>query len=216
MVDEMKYDFSNVKAGDEIIKSREWMSPVEKKSDEAEGGCGVIGLASSVKIEGKHIYQSLRQMRNRGNGKGGGIAMVGLDHEQLRVPKDVLDNHYLIQIAYLRDCRPEVEKEFLSCFEIYKSEAVRQKSISLDVKPPEVWRYFCQIKEASLKNFIEEKALWKMERSKAEDEFVYQNTFKLHKKFYASEGERQAFVLCHGKNMLVFKIVGYAEEVIDA
>lgn len=201
----------------DIIKSRQWMSAGNaKRSDEAEGGCGVIGLASSVKISGKHIYKSLNQMRNRGNGKGGGIAMVGLDCEQLHVPKEILDTHYLIQIAYLKDCRHDVEKEFLSCFDVYKSEAVSQNQAPLEVKPPEVWRYFCTIKEANLRNFIEEKALWKLEKSKVEDEFIYQNTFKLHKKFYASEGEKQAFVLCHGKNMMVFKIVGYAEEVIDA
>jgi len=66
---------------------------------EAEGGCGVIGAACTVPIEGKYLLQSLVQMRNRGNGKGGGIAAVGLDPEQLGVTQQVLDEDYLVQIA---------------------------------------------------------------------------------------------------------------------
>nr|MBC8360123.1 glutamate synthase [Candidatus Desulfatibia profunda] len=48
---------------------------------------------------------------------------------------------------------------------------------------------------------------------KAEDEFIYQNTIRLNQKFYASLGEQQAFVLSHGRNIMVLKIVGYAEQV---
>ena len=43
----------------------------------AEGGCGVIGVACTVAIPGRHIIKSVAQMRNRGNGKGGGLALVG-------------------------------------------------------------------------------------------------------------------------------------------
>ncbi|MEK7449781.1 MAG: hypothetical protein AAB019_09910, partial [Planctomycetota bacterium] len=53
--------------------------------DAAEGGCGVIGFISTEKIKGKHVLQASEQMHNRGNGKGGGIAAVGLDAEQLGV-----------------------------------------------------------------------------------------------------------------------------------
>jgi len=86
---------------------------VEKS--EAEGGCGVIGVACTVPIEGKYLLQSLVQMKNRGNGKGGGIAAVGLVPEQLGVTRQVLDDDYLIQIAYLESgVRVEVENEFIN------------------------------------------------------------------------------------------------------
>ena len=39
-----------------------------------EGGCGVIGFASSLPVAGRHLIRPLTQMHNRGNGKGGGIA----------------------------------------------------------------------------------------------------------------------------------------------
>lgn len=62
---------------------------VEKRKivpSESEGGCGVIGLACEEKIQGKHLLPPLMQMRNRGNGKGGGIAAVGLSAWSLIVP----------------------------------------------------------------------------------------------------------------------------------
>ena len=49
-----------------------------RKPPEAEGGCGVTGFACTVPVRGKHIYEPSIQMRNRGNGKGGGIAACGL------------------------------------------------------------------------------------------------------------------------------------------
>ena len=33
-------------------------------ADAAEGGCGVVGLASEIPIAGRHLFKSLEQMRN--------------------------------------------------------------------------------------------------------------------------------------------------------
>src|SRR5260370_39109861 len=68
---------------------------------EAEGGCGVIGMAASVPIAGRHLLQALQQMRNRGNGKGGGAAAVGLDPDFFGVQPEILANDYLLSVAYL-------------------------------------------------------------------------------------------------------------------
>ncbi len=84
------------------------------RKGESEGGCGVIGIASSEKIPARHLLQALRQMRNRGNGKGGGIAAVGLLPEELGVTREILENDYLLTIAYLdASARPEVERAFI-------------------------------------------------------------------------------------------------------
>src|SRR5512137_1464591 len=102
----------------ELIDSRSWMRCLSEHgashSQEAEGGCGVVGLASSVPIAGRHILEPLLQMHNRGNGKGGGIAAVGLSPEQMDVTKKVLENDYLIQVAYLDPkVREDLENEFI-------------------------------------------------------------------------------------------------------
>src|SRR6185295_16183461 len=73
--------------------------PRPLRPEEAEGGCGVIGLAASVPVAGRHLLQALIQMRNRGNGKGGGIAAAGLDAGFFGTTQEVLENDYLLAVA---------------------------------------------------------------------------------------------------------------------
>ena len=81
--------------------------PVNKAAD--EGGCGVTGFIASIPVSGRHIYEPSVQMHNRGNGKGGGIAAVGLSAESLGVTQEVLDTHYMLQVAMLDpESRPDI------------------------------------------------------------------------------------------------------------
>ncbi len=206
------------------ISSRSWMNAHRRISGvqalEAEGGCGVVGLASTAPIAGKHILGPLLQMHNRGNGKGGGIAAVGLLPEQMDVSRQVLDEDYLVQVAYLKPgVREALENEFIapnySVDKSYKVQVTADRKFvsSLEVTPPEVWRYFCRAKKAALDEFVKKNKLSKLDPRKAEDEFVYQTSFKINSKYYAGS-EMTAFVMSHGRNMMVMKIVGYAEDVI--
>jgi glutamate synthase domain-containing protein 1/glutamate synthase domain-containing protein 3 len=188
---------------------------------ESEGGCGVIGAACSVPIEGRHILQSLTQMKNRGNGKGGGIAAVGLSAEHLGVSGRVLKEDYLVQVAYLDpSSRKDVENQFISPhFEVHsRGEVPRVKDYrsipGLEVEPPQVYRYFCRVKHEILDRFVECAGLHDVPIQQVEDEFVYQNTYELNRKFYSSLGEKKAFVLSHGKDQIVLKIVGYGDQVV--
>ena len=118
----MHYDFESII--DKILASRGKLPrqemPVKKSAE--EGGCGVTGFISSIPVRGRHIYEPSVQMHNRGNGKGGGIAAVGLSAEDLGVTQDVLNTHYLLQVALLDPaCRPEVEKSNIAPFmEVHK------------------------------------------------------------------------------------------------
>src|SRR2546425_3940794 len=113
-------------SGERIIDSRRSL-PVDRVQvgkQEAEGGCGVVGLACNVPLEGKYLLQSLVQMRNRGNGKGGGIAAVGLVPEQLGVSKKILEEDYILQVAYLdKSIRTKVEVEHIRPFFVVDYEA---------------------------------------------------------------------------------------------
>lgn len=191
----------------------------EKKSSE-EGGCGVTGFISSIPVSGRNIFEPSVQMHNRGNGKGGGIAAVGLSADSLGVSQKVLDTHYMLQVAILDpESRPQVENTNIVPFlEIHKAERIPtlddyRDVKGLDVKPPDVWRYFVRVKNHVLDRFIEENNFQDMDPNKAEDEFIYQNTFRLNQKYYAAMGEKKAFVLSHGRNIMILKIVGYAEKV---
>ncbi len=213
----------NMEHAKRIIASRKGLPvpPVQPAKLEAEGGCGVIGAACTEKIEGKYLLQSLVQMKNRGNGKGGGIAAVGLEPAQLGVSQQVLDEDYLIQVAYLDpSARDEVERDFIDRFfevdDRSKVPTVTDYRIipGLQVKPPEVFRYFCRVRIGALEGFAKENGLEKIEKSAVEDEFVYQNSYRLNIRFYSSLGEKRAFVLSHGKDMIVLKLVGFGDDVI--
>jgi glutamate synthase domain-containing protein 1 len=187
-----------------------------------EGGCGVTGFACTVPLAGRFIYEPSIQMQNRGNGKGGGIAAVGLTAEQMGVPREVLNDYYLLQIALLDPaCHAELERKYiLPNFEVALS--TRQPHIDdyrdipgLEVCPPDVHRYIVRVKPEVLKNFAEQTGLGSLLPRDLEDEFIWRNSYRLNDEFYTSLGEKRAFVLSHGRDLLVFKLVGYAEQNVE-
>jgi len=202
-----------------LVEGLDLSRDIKKSAD--EGGCGVVGFCCTEPVAGRHIYEPSRQMHNRGNGKGGGIAAVGFDPEQLGVSRKVLDDYYMLHIALLDvKVHSEVEKRFIKAnFEIATSgklETVRdwQSVEGLQVRPPDVWRYFVRAKDNVLDKFIADNNLQQLDRRDAEDEFVNQNSFKLNQEYYASLGEQKAFVLSHGRNIMILKVVGYAEAIV--
>lgn len=211
---------------DKLIAGRKWMvrdlNLTATPHTEEEGGCGVTGFACSVPVRGKHIYEPSVQMHNRGNGKGGGIAAVGLDPDQLGVSRKILTEDYLLHIALLDPhARNQVEEDFITpVFEIHHSEPLdhvgdRADVRGLMVRPPDVQRYFVRVKPDVLRQFAAERGLTDLPERDIEDEFVYQNSFQLNSKYYASLGEKQAFVLSHGRDQMILKIVGYAEQIVE-
>jgi glutamate synthase domain-containing protein 1/glutamate synthase domain-containing protein 3 len=209
----------------EIIESRlalrEAAREIKKEGIEAEeGGCGVTGFACNIPVSGKHIFEPSVQMHNRGNGKGGGLAAVGLTPRKLGVDQKTLDEDFLLQIALLDETvLPEMEarfikplfkidhEAFIDCIDDYRDIK------GLDVKPPQVKRYFVRVKPEALAVFQKERNLEMLPKDKAEEECIYQNTYQLNLALYSALGDKKAFVLSHGRNMMILKIVGYAEQV---
>lgn len=180
-----------------------------RRTLDAEGGCGVIGVISSDPLPGKTIIRPCNQMRNRGNGKGGGIAAVGLFGDRAR--------DYALQVAYLdEESRTSLEKEFVEPnFEVAHAEQLQHlddhRDVDLEIRPPTVWRYFVRVRGARLAEFAASCSI--ADEDIAEDEFVYQNSFRLNRKYYADADKPQAFVLSHGRNLMILKGVGYAEQI---
>jgi glutamate synthase domain-containing protein 1/glutamate synthase domain-containing protein 3 len=202
-----------------LAESLNYSSSIRKEAE--EGGCGVVGFCCSEPVPGKHIYEPSRQMHNRGNGKGGGIAAVGLVPEQLGVSREVLDNHYLLHVAFIdTKLRREIEEQYITPnFDVAAASQLDKvddwKSVpGLEVLPPDVCRYFVRVKPLVLDVFIAKNHLQQLDRDEAEDEFVSQNSFSLNQKYYASLGEKRAFVLSHGRDIMILKVVGYAEAIV--
>ncbi len=196
--------------------------PATVRKSEEEGGCGVVGFCCTEPVPGKHIYEPSKQMHNRGNGKGGGIAAVGFVPEQLGVSREILEDHYMLHIAFLEpDAKDDVEKGFiLPHFDVAASCMLATvddwKTIpGLEVKPPDVCRYFVRVKKDVLDHFIAEHKLENIDRREAEDEYVNQNSFKLNQMHYSAVGDKKAFVLSHGRNIMILKVVGFAEAIVD-
>jgi glutamate synthase domain-containing protein 1/glutamate synthase domain-containing protein 3 len=194
--------------------------PPGVKKGEEEGGCGVVGLCCSEPVAGRHIYEPSRQMHNRGNGKGGGIAAVGFIPEQLGVSREVLDNYYMLHIALLDETvRQDLEKKYITPhFDVARAQKLDSQDDwtdvpDLEVKPPAVWRYFVRVKNDVLEAFVGANRLQGLDCDGAEAEFISQNSFRLNQEYYASLGEQKAFVLSQGKDIMILKVVGYAEAI---
>ncbi len=218
----MKYNGSYA---DKIIASRLSEFPISdsgsNKKAADEGGCGVTGFACNIPVAGRHIFEPSVRMHNRGNGKGGGIAAAGMDPETMGVSREVLDSHYMINIALLDpSCLDELKARRIDpYFEVAKEGMVDHvsdyRSIKgLDYRPPDIWRAFVRVKPSALKDFAAENSLDGMPERFVEDEFVSRNSYKLNKEFYASGSGLRAFVLSHGRDVMIVKIVGYAEHVV--
>ena len=196
--------------------------PYPAYKGEEEGGCGVVGFCATEPVAARHIHEPSKQMHNRGNGKGGGIAALGFVPEQLGVTREVLDNCYMVHIAFLdNDIRPELEKKYITpYFEIQTSSQMNTVADwtaipSLEAKPPDVMRYFVRVKPEVLDSFISKNELDDMTREEAEEEFLSQQSIKLNQEYYASLGDKKAFVMSYGKNIMILKVVGYAESITD-
>lgn len=207
---------------EKIIRSRRHLAKrmVLSPKKEEEGGCGVIGAACTTPIKGENLLEPLIQMMNRGNGKGGGVALLGLSANQMGVSENILREDYILQIAYIeRSCRKEIERKIIRPNFVVHAEGwvetiENYQEIGLEVQPPSVYRYFVRVKEPVLNEFKKINSLGDYS-AKAEDEFIFQNTYSLNKQYYASKGKKRAFVLSHGKDMVVFKLVGYGHQAIQ-
>ena len=195
--------------------------PIRSRAAE-EGGCGVTGFACTVPVGGRFIYEPSVQMQNRGNGKGGGIAAAGLVPEEVGVSREVLSSHYLLQVALLEPtAHAEVERQFvMPAFDIALSKRIEPVADyrdipGLEVRPPDVHRYLVRVKPDVLRKFADENGLKHLSPRDLEDEFVWRNSYRLNDAFYASLGDKRAFVLSHGRDLMVFKLVGYAEQNVQ-
>ncbi|MBP1712125.1 MAG: glutamate synthase alpha subunit domain protein [Deltaproteobacteria bacterium] len=207
----------------QILQGRRHLGPdfpAHPFRDAEEGGCGVTGFACNIPVSGRHIFEPSVQMHNRGNGKGGGIAAVGLDAKQLGVDERILEEDFLLQVAFLDEAiLPALEEKYIRPHLQVHHEAFLETIDDwrdlpgLDMKPPAVKRYFVRVKPDSLRHFQKERGLSNLPGNKAEEEFIYQNSFRLNQNYYSSLGDKSAFVLSHGRNMMILKIVGYAEQV---
>jgi glutamate synthase domain-containing protein 1 len=156
--------------------------------------CGIVGIINTdgKLIDGSYIREAIRIQRERGNGLGGGFAVYGLYPEN----KD----KYAFHIMYDRDRNspaiPHVEEYLKTRANIYQSEQIPVYPNDRISKGPYFKRYFLK----PLKEFIGPE--------QTEEDYIVETVMTINR----IDG---AFVFSSGKNMGVFKGVGYPEDIAD-
>ena len=154
-------------------------------------GCAISAAVSrdGRRFNGEGIINSMLPMHDRSNGLGGGFAAYGIYPEY----KQFYALHIFFNDSMDRTACEEVLKEG---FEIVRAENIPIRKIPEITNVPLIWRYFVAPLASVLARLqIDEK------------EYVARMVMKINTKI---DG---AYVFSSGKNMGVFKAVGFPEDV---
>ncbi len=159
--------------------------------DKVIDACSIFGAMDTLgrRFSGEGVIKAITNMHVRGNGLGGGFAIYGLYPEYAEL--------YTFHIMYLsQEGRGEVETFLKDKFDLIHHEEVPTRAIPAIVNPPLVWRYFLEVGQHK-------------PEGQSEDDYVVERVMDINTKL------KDAFVFSSGKNMGVFKGVGYPEEIAE-
>jgi glutamate synthase domain-containing protein 1 len=158
--------------------------------DKDFAGCSIFGM---MNLEGKRFssqdpVKAITNMHERGNGLGGGFAVYGIYPEHA--------DDYAFHIMYLnKDAKEKTDKLLSGSFDIIGDEEIPTREANV-WEPPLVWRYFVQPRKRLIEN-------------QTADDYVIEKVMRINTE------TGQAFVFSSGKNMGVFKGVGFPEDIAD-
>ncbi len=152
-------------------------------------GCGIVGFVNEngKVVPGDRIITAMTTMHERGNGLGGGFAAYGIYPERA----DCYAFHMLYDHP---ESKTKTEAYFETKCIIEMDEPIPTRQNAFVSNPPILWRYFLKLKPESIQGGDEEDAIVRI---------VMEINARI-------EG---AFVASGGKNMGVFKGVGFPEDI---
>jgi len=159
--------------------------------DKVMAACGLFGMmdTSGRVFSGTDIITAIANMHDRSNGLGGGFAVYGLYPEYA--------DFYAFHIMYLRErSRDDTEAFLREHFDIVHREEVPTRPGARVQNPPLVWRYFLNPNG-------------NLPPETSADDYVTAHVMQIN------AGIDGAFVFSSGKNMGVFKGVGFPEDIAD-
>ena len=156
--------------------------------------CGIVGIINTDRqlIDGSHIREAIRIQRDRGNGLGGGFAVYGAYPEH----KDQYAFHIMYEGNGHSPCISTVEAYLKKRTNVYQAEQIPVYPNDRVSKGPYFMRYFLR----PIEEFLSPK--------QTEEAYIVDIVMNINK----MEG---AAVVSSGKNMGVFKGVGYPEDIAD-
>jgi glutamate synthase domain-containing protein 1 len=156
-------------------------------------GCGLTGMMNKkgLKVDGQIIAKSMCSMKERGNGLGAGFAAYGTYSDR--------SDYFALHLMYDEKDSKEVTEEYLKGqFELHSEEPIPTRESAVVANPPVFWRYFV----------LPKKRLLSIEESSEED-------YTLKRVMNINTHIKGAFVVSSGKDMAVFKGIGYPEDMSD-
>ena len=157
--------------------------------DKIIDACSIFGMmdTSGRCFSGNDIIRAIANMHDRGNGLGGGFAVYGLYPEYA--------DYYALQVMYLsQEAKVAVESFINEKFRLHYDEEVPTRPVAVITDPPLVWRYFLEVKKGD---------------GQSADDYVVERVMEINALV------KDAFVFSSGKNMAVFKGVGYPEDIAE-
>jgi len=158
--------------------------------DKDFSGCSIFGM---MNLEGKRFsspdpIRAIANMHERANGLGGGWAAYGIYPEHA--------DDYAFHVMYLRsDAKEKTEKLLKENFDVTAEEKIPTREANVH-NPPLVWRYFVQPNKQK-------------PETQTADDYVTEHVMRVNSE------TGNAFIFSSGKNMGVFKGVGFPEDIAD-
>jgi len=144
-----------------------------------------------LRINGQAITQSMSVLRERGNGLGAGFAVYG--------PYPDRKDKYALHLMYDNPVARRRTEEYLSAqFQFDSEEPIPTRNTPSIKDPPVFWRYFVLPNEDV-----------RQAENLGEEDFVIKRVMHINK---CIDG---AFVVSSGKDMAVFKGIGYPEDISE-
>ncbi len=151
-------------------------------------GCSLFGMMnlSGERFSSRNPVRAIANMHERGNGLGGGFAVYGIYPEHRE--------EYALHIMYLdRDAKKKTERLLKEDFHVNFDEEMPTREAKVK-DPPILWRYFVQPRRRQLTK---------------DDDYVMEKVMKINTQ------TGKAFVFSSGKDMGVFKGVGFPEDIAE-
>jgi len=170
------------------------MTRIKREIYEKEiSACSLFGAMNRNKerFTGEGVISAIANMHVRGNGLGGGFAIYGLYPKY----KDCYAFHIMFERRN-KDAKKETDAFLSMNFDLVYDEEIPHGDAKV-VNPPLVWRYFVIPKKR------------REEENFSDDDYVVQKVMHINTKI------EDAYVFSSGKDMGVFKGVGYPEDVAE-
>jgi glutamate synthase domain-containing protein 1 len=158
-------------------------------------GCGLFGFINEDgrRVDGNSAKKGISLMRDRSNGLGGGFASYGI------YPR--WKDHYAFHVMYENEeAQRKLEALLPKDFVIDKDEKMPHRHSEVIDEHPILWRYFLKPRE-----YIRGQD----EKEPREEELVVRTVMN------ANANIDGAYIFSSGKDMGIFKAVGYPEDVAD-